>query len=132
MEHAQRRLHAKYGPLIRIGPNEVACADPDAIKKIYRIKDALDKTDFYTVWQNTSFSKHPDHFTSIKDKVHSERRRIVSHVYSLSNVLQSEKYIDLCSELFLEKLKENAKKDEPFDLGTWVQWFVSSPPPYIL
>ncbi|KAJ9227002.1 hypothetical protein DTO271D3_8144 [Paecilomyces variotii] len=123
MEKTQRRLHEKYGPLIRIGPNEVACASPDAIKKIYRIKDALNKTDFYPVWSNNTFSKYPDNFTGILDKLHGERRRIVNHVYSLSNVLQSERYIDRCSEVFMQKMKEHTNKNEPFDLGTWVQWY---------
>jgi hypothetical protein len=29
------RLHAKYGPIVRISPWEVAISDPDAIKTIY-------------------------------------------------------------------------------------------------
>jgi hypothetical protein len=47
MEKTQRQLHAKYGPLIRIAPNEVACASPDAIKTIYSTSRGLNKTDFY-------------------------------------------------------------------------------------
>lgn len=47
-----RQLHAKYGPLLRIAPNEIACADPEAIKLIYRNQGALDKTEFYPVWNN--------------------------------------------------------------------------------
>lgn len=34
-EKTMRRLHAKYGPMIRISPFEVAISDPDAIKTIY-------------------------------------------------------------------------------------------------
>lgn len=131
MEHTQRRLHAQYGPLIRIAPNEVACASPDAIRKIYRTgKDALDKTDFYPVWSNPSFSKYPDHFTGVKDRVHAERRRIVNHVYSLSSVLQSERYIDRCSQLFLQRMGEYADGKRSFDLGTWVQWYDFSFSPF--
>ena len=29
------RLHAKYGPIVRISPFEVAINDPEAIKVIY-------------------------------------------------------------------------------------------------
>ncbi|KAL2396868.1 Cytochrome P450 monooxygenase gsfF [Exophiala dermatitidis] len=123
MEHVQRRLHAKYGPLIRIAPNEVACAYPDAIKTIYRTQGALEKTDFYTVWNNQNFSKHPDMFTCVNDKVHAERRRIINHVYTLSNVLRSEEYIDKCTELFLERMAEYQDGKKPFDLGRWVQMY---------
>lgn len=71
-----------------------------------------------------SFSKHPDLFTELNDKAHGERRRIMNNVYSLANVLKSETYIDGCSELFLQRLSENVDAIEPFDLGTWVQWYV--------
>lgn len=71
-----------------------------------------------------SFSKHPDLFTELNDKVHGERRRIMNNVYSLANVLKSETYIDGCSELFLQRLSGNVDAIEPFDLGTWVQWYV--------
>lgn len=121
MEQTQRRLHAELGPLLRIAPDEVACASPDAIKSVYRNQAALDKTDFYAVWNNQNFGKHKDMFTTLDDKVHGERRRIMNHVYTLSNVLRSEQYIDKCSRLFLERLGEYAKERKPMDLGKWLQ-----------
>ncbi|KAG9767418.1 hypothetical protein KCU88_g7459, partial [Aureobasidium melanogenum] len=94
-----------------------------AIKTIYRTQGALEKTDFYTVWNNQNFSKHPDMFTCVNDKVHAERRRIINHVYTLSNVLRSEEYIDKCTELFLERMAEYQDGKKPFDLGRWVQMY---------
>ncbi|KAJ9631144.1 hypothetical protein H2204_008366 [Knufia peltigerae] len=123
MEHTQRRLHARYGPLLRIAPNEVACASPDEIKKIYRNSGALNKTDFYTVWNSQNFSKHRDMFTTLNDKEHGERRRIFNHVYSLSNVLKSEAYIDKCSEMFIKRIAQEEGSTKPFDLGKWVQMY---------
>ncbi|KAI7774611.1 hypothetical protein LA080_008082 [Diaporthe eres] len=116
------QLHAKYGPLLRIAPNEIACADPNAIKLIYRTQNALNKTDFYPVWNNQNFIKHKDAFTETNDRAHGERRRIVSHVYSLANVLKSEEYIDRCSDLMMLRLKEHAEADEPvMNLGHYLQ-----------
>jgi len=121
MEKTQRRLHKQHGPLVRIAPNEIACAAPDAIKTIYRTQGALNKTDFYVPWNTQNFSKHKDMFTTINDKTHAERRRIMNHVYTLSNVLRSEQYIDKCSELFIQRLTEFANERRPMDLGKWVQ-----------
>lgn len=127
MEHVQRRLHQKYGPLIRIGPHELACSDPEAIKKLYPTQSPLTKTDFYTPWRSgVFFSKHPDHFCVRDEKVHTERRRIVNHVYSLSNVLQSEEYINKCSTLFIERIGESADSGKVLDLGEWLQWYVDT------
>lgn len=123
MDHAQRSLHKKYGPLVRIAPNEIACADPEAIKKIYRTSQPLTKTDFYPIWGNKTFSKYPDNFSGTDEQLHSERRRIVNHVYSLSNVLQFERFIDRCSELFMTRLAERADGVQVVDLGEWLQWY---------
>lgn len=121
MEHTQRDLHAKYGPLVRIAPNELACSDPKAIKTIYGIKSGYFKTDFYPAWANTSISKHPDHFCNVDEKSHSDRRRIVSSVYTMSNVLKSETYIDKCMELFVRRMGEYADGGSAVDLGEWLQ-----------
>lgn len=121
MEETQRRLHARHGPLIRIAPNEVACSSPEAIKLIYRNQGGLDKTDFYTVWNSQNFTKHADAFTALNDKRHGERRRIYNHVYTLSNVLRSEKYIDKCSEVFIDRLGDFASEGRALDLGKWLQ-----------
>ena len=122
MDWTQRSLHQKYGTVVRIAPDECACSDPEAIKKLYRTQNPLTKTDFYTVWRNSSISKYPDNFSVTDEKLHAERRRIVSHIYSLSNVLQSEEYIDKCSQLFLERLGEFVDSGKPVDLGEWLQW----------
>ena len=122
MEHVQRSLHQAYGPLLRIAPNEIACADPEAIRTICPAQQPLVKTDFYPVWANTTFPRHPDSFSETSEKSHSQRRRILNHVYSLSNVLQSKQYIDNCSPLFATRLHEFADRSKVLDLGEWLQW----------
>lgn len=122
MEFTQRALHKKYGFLVRIAPNEIACSNPEAIKHIYRTQGPLSKTDFYIPWGNPSISKYPDNFSGTNEKLHSERRRIVNHIYSLSNVLQSEEYIDKCSKMFIQRFGEFADSGQQVDLGEWLQW----------
>lgn len=123
-DNLQRRLHEKYGPLLRIAPNEVACASPDAIKIIYPIKSPNIKTDFYPTWNNPVLNKFNDHFSQTDEKLHGQRRRIVNNVYSLSNILQSEEYIDRCSQLFTKRMAEYAKEKQVVDLGDWLQMYV--------
>ncbi|KAI1300897.1 cytochrome P450 oxidoreductase [Xylaria venustula] len=122
-EKTLRRLHEQYGPVLRTSPNEVTCAAPEAIKLIYRTQQPLNKTEFYPVWNTQNFSKHRDVFTETNDKRHSERRRITNHVYSLANILKSEKYIDLCSEVFIERLENFAASQQAMDIGQWFQMY---------
>jgi len=41
-----RALHKKYGPFVRIAPNEIAIADPQAIKVIYSTGGGFTKGTF--------------------------------------------------------------------------------------
>ena|SRR6202035_739930 len=38
-----RELHKKYGPIVRIAPNEVAISDPEAVKIIYSTSSGFTK-----------------------------------------------------------------------------------------
>ncbi|OQV03644.1 hypothetical protein CLAIMM_08662 [Cladophialophora immunda] len=123
MEYEQRRVHDAFGPLVRIAPDEVACSDPKAIPIIYPMKSAPPKSDFYSMWQNPNIGNFPDHFSQRDEKVHAERRRIISHVYSLTNILRSEPYIDNCSNLFMQRMGEYADAEEIVNLGEWLQMY---------
>lgn len=46
-EHHVRALHKKYGNIVRIAPNEVAIADPQAIKTIYSTGGGFTKCMFH-------------------------------------------------------------------------------------
>lgn len=46
------RLHQIYGPVVRLGPNEVSFTSLDAIKEIYSSGGSgYDKTEFYTLFR---------------------------------------------------------------------------------
>ncbi|KAH7413960.1 cytochrome P450 [Phaeosphaeria sp. MPI-PUGE-AT-0046c] len=119
----QRRLHEQFGPVIRIAPDEVVTTDPEALKKIYRNQGPLSKTDFYTVWGAPGLSEQVDNFVQTDERKHSNYRRIVNPVYSLSNVLKSEAYINEVSDLFLQRMDEHAGRAEVVDLGQWLQMY---------
>jgi hypothetical protein len=120
-EHTQRALHKKYGQLVRIAPNEISVADPHAIKTIYSIKSAFTKTDFYTPFA-ANISPHGDIFTQRDAIKHAQRRKYVNSIYSMSTILESEAYIDACSDVFLEKMATFARENKEIDFGEWIQW----------
>ncbi|EPE33442.1 Cytochrome P450 [Glarea lozoyensis ATCC 20868] len=122
MEHTQRRLHKKYGQLVRIAPNEIACSDPAAIKTIYSTKSVFNKSDFYDAWAPPN-NGYVGHFPSRNEKEHSERRRIVNNVYSMSSVLESEKAIDWCTQLFCDTFNVLARQNKAIDLGLWINMY---------
>lgn len=44
------RLHAKYGPVVRVSPTEVSFNSPDALREIYGIKSSYSKSRFYDMF----------------------------------------------------------------------------------
>lgn len=54
---------------------------------------------------------------------HAARRRQLSHVYSMSTVLESEEYIDRCIDVFLSKMAKFAAEKQPIELADWVHWW---------
>lgn len=122
IEHVQRSLHKRHGSLVRIAPDEVICADPEALRTIYPTQAPPVKTDFYPPWGYPGLSKYADIFSETNEQLHSQRRRIVNHVFSLSTVLTLEGYINKCSDLFIKQMGEYADSQSIMDLGEWVQW----------
>ncbi|KAH8812523.1 cytochrome P450 [Xylogone sp. PMI_703] len=102
IQAVQRQLHKKFGPIVRISPSEVSISDPQAIKSIYGIKSG------YVKIRN--------------EKLHAERRRFVNSMYSMTAVLESERHIDSCSDIFLSKMNKYADTGTAVDLGEWSQW----------
>ena len=44
----------------------------------------------------------------------------------MSSILESEQYIDTCTDAFVEKLDSFSKSGDVVDLGAWLQMFVIS------
>lgn len=44
------RLHAQYGPVVRVSPTEVSFNDTEALKQIYGIKSNYSKSRFYDMF----------------------------------------------------------------------------------
>lgn len=121
LERAQLRLVSKYGSLVRIAPNEVLSSDPAAIPLIYRLHKPLPKTDYYPTFRLTGVGKQADLFTDTDEVHHAQYRKIVMPSYQLSSVLKSEEAIDECTNLFIWQMRKFALKQEPMDLGAWLE-----------
>ena len=77
------------------------------------------QTDYYDAWAPPN-NGYPGHFPARDEKHHSERRRIVNNVYSMSSVLESEKAVDSCTQLFCETMREFAKRSSLIELSLWI------------
>ncbi|CAM1502849.1 Fc.00g076250.m01.CDS01 [Cosmosporella sp. VM-42] len=81
-------LHQKYGPVVRIAPNEVSFTSPAALKEIYGSGGSgYDKTEFYNLFQ--VFGRRTM-FSTLDKTPHAKRKRMIGDRYANSNVMKSQ------------------------------------------
>lgn len=112
------KLHEKYGPLVRVGPNHVSFSDGSLIPMVYGINTRFWKSEFYDIFNldgtTTTFSERDE-------MVHRAKRRPVSAAYSMSTMKELEPMNDECSAILISKLDGLVGKE--IDLGDWLHWY---------
>ncbi|EEU42755.1 uncharacterized protein NECHADRAFT_47676 [Fusarium vanettenii 77-13-4] len=79
-------LHLKYGPIVRIAPNEMSFSSYEAVKEIYGSKGSgYDKSTFYDLF--TVFGRRTL-FSTLDKTAHAKRKRLLADRYANSNVLK--------------------------------------------
>ncbi|KAI0476857.1 cytochrome P450 [Xylaria cf. heliscus] len=117
-------LHQKYGDLVRVGPNVISVGDPRALSSIYGITANFGKSDFYRVLQPMSKGHIvPGLFHTQDEKLHRLMKRPIASIYSMSNLVEFEPYVDSTISFLFKRLEEvQAKSGRACDLGVWLQW----------
>lgn len=121
-------LHDRYGPVVRVGPNELSFNTARAFHDIY----GIDST-------RRQLAKDPKLYAAntngVKDSVagyvddhnHSRQRRFLSHVFSERALLDQEKIIVKHIDYFLTRLREewlpdNASRGGTVDMKSWFNY----------
>jgi cytochrome P450 len=76
------------------------------------------QTAFYTTWKNKN---NPSMFTHTDEAAHAAERRLVANAYSLTSLLELEKFVDLMTEEFSTALERFANAQTPVDMSFWMQ-----------
>ncbi|KFA51932.1 hypothetical protein S40293_07051 [Stachybotrys chartarum IBT 40293] len=119
-EKTNARLHAKYGPVVRYGPNRFSLSDLDAVRVIYKHGTPFAKSSWYDSWTSPgSWSIFADR--SIKR--HGQNRRLYQSAYSMSNLLNYEHYVDECTDIFHQRLDEMSSSRNEVDMRHWFQCY---------
>lgn len=108
-------LHLKYGPWVRISPNEVSTCDAEAIVPIYGVNSAHVKTEFYTY----QLRGEPELFTMSDRKQHARRRRELSHLFSMSTITEYEPVIAKQVKLCMDYIAGEGKTGRVSNLYDW-------------
>ncbi|KAF9891923.1 hypothetical protein FE257_002886 [Aspergillus nanangensis] len=123
----ERSLHDRYNsPLIRLGPNTVSVADPEAVKIIYGWKPVLQKSHLYiSQYVTAEDGSVLDNVSSTRDEAkHSVLRRPVANAYALGTLIEYEPLVDSTSLVFFAEMKRRfVATGEECPLSQWVQMY---------
>ncbi|KAK3391929.1 cytochrome P450 [Sordaria brevicollis] len=79
-------LHLRYGPVVRVAPNEVSFASREAVKEIYCSGGSgYDKSAWYDLFKVYG---RRTMFTTLNKDDHAKRKRILADRYANSNVMR--------------------------------------------
>ncbi|KAH9897354.1 cytochrome P450 ClCP1 [Xylariomycetidae sp. FL2044] len=116
-------LHARYGPVVRISPNELAFADPQAWKDIYGHRhngqEEMTKDDnFYRIEPSM-----PRNIITAPREEHSMLRRQLAHGFSERSMRGQEPIIGSYVDLLIRRLNENCNGGaEALNMREWLNW----------
>jgi hypothetical protein len=102
-------LHARYGPIVRIGPNELSFSSPEAGRELLSAGKGFHKTKFYGVFPPP---ENPDIFTETREDVHARKKRVANVPYSMGAMQQLTPFIDDTIEFLITRLNESGGKIE--------------------
>ncbi|KAK3340759.1 cytochrome P450 [Neurospora tetraspora] len=79
-------LHLRYGPVVRVSPNEVSFASREGVKEIYCSGGSgFDKSRWYDLFKVYG---RRTMFTTLNKEDHAKRKRILADRYANSNVMR--------------------------------------------
>ncbi|CAJ2506520.1 Uu.00g006500.m01.CDS01 [Anthostomella pinea] len=140
-------LHKKYGPIVRIAPDEVSFSSPQVARHVLAAGKRFTKTDFYWVFPPP---ENPDIFTEIRSEVntpfwlliltvwqHAMKKKVANVPYSMAAMRQLSPFIDDTVEFFMSRLESYCPasdtpgfkqagvdtKPQTVDLGKWLHYF---------
>jgi Cytochrome P450 len=124
-EHEFIDLHRKYGPVVRIAPNALSIASPNAAREVLSAGKGFHKSDFYSVFPP---AENPDIFTEIRENVHAQKKRVVAMPYSMATMQSAQSQrIEGVIALLRQKLDEFAagpnREARKVNLGDWLHYF---------
>jgi len=102
-------LHAKYGPIIRVAPNELDIADGDALNAIYVKNGGFLKAPCY---KNFDMDGFPTMFSAIDPAHHSVRSKPVLPLFAQASIRDGKDVIVGCVDRMISRLEQDAEQSK--------------------
>lgn len=117
-------LHRKYGTVVRIAPNELAYASPQAWHDIYGHKKAGEEEFPKSDRLYKLFIDPPRHIINARRQEHGALRRQLAHGFSARTMAEQAPLIRSYVDLLIQRLRENVEKapSVPLNMRDWLNY----------
>ncbi|KAL4784790.1 cytochrome P450 [Aspergillus varians] len=106
-------LHKKYGPVLRVAPNDVDIASGDAIEPIYLARGGFPKTPVYSKFD---IDKHTTIFSTLTLPERASRAKAVAPLFSTAYIRNSHETLLQVVDDFVDRLRRDAKSGQPVNV----------------
>lgn len=118
-----KKLHEKYGPVVRVSPNELAFNSAQAWEDIYGHRQG-----------RPNMHKDPIHVGSVDplpgastltmsdDSNHARQRRALAHSFSMKALMEQEPIIQGYVDVLIKNLTRMAKHEDEFNMVNWLNF----------
>lgn len=107
------RLHTRYGPYVRVAPNEVDISDADAVQPIYIAKGGFAKAPCYA---NFDIDGHKTIFSTTNSEYRAPRAKAVVALFSTKSLRENRDAISGCVDRMVERLGQEALTKKPVNV----------------
>ncbi|KAK2616586.1 hypothetical protein QQS21_000409 [Conoideocrella luteorostrata] len=118
--HRQLQLHEKYGPIVRVAPNEVSFSTASSWRDIYGPRKGVGpfiKSEFY---DGGNFASESLSIVSERDpKNHAEMRKYLGTAFSDRTLKSQEPLVAECIDRFIDRLGEAGQSAAGTDMTMW-------------
>ncbi|KAL4888019.1 cytochrome P450 [Aspergillus ambiguus] len=106
-------LHKRYGPVLRVAPNDIDITDGDAIDPIYLARGGFPKTQAYSKFD---IDGHSTIFSSLTLTERASRAKAVAPLFSTASIRQSEPALAAVFDDFVERIRFEARAGHPVNV----------------
>jgi cytochrome P450 len=131
-------LHRRYGPVVRVAPDELAFADPRAWRDIMGHQRTAGQASTFSSSagggsvSGEEFAKWEQHYRPVPGMTidivsagreeHALLRRCLAHGFSDRSMREQQPLIKKYIDLLITRLRERAKPGNKVDMAAWYNW----------
>ncbi|CAG9980940.1 unnamed protein product [Clonostachys byssicola] len=109
-------LHQRYGPTVRLSPNEIGLASIHDVKTVYHLRETYVKSSFYT---DVTVSSQPNMFNTPNVQYNRRLRRLLGGPMSDSAIRGVEPIVVELATLAIQRMGEEISRRGAVDVLKW-------------